>query len=93
MGDIPTLGGTSSMMGGPTAKDIMESPNMVCECGNKVFIEGYVVKKVSKILTGTPNDTFYPIPLYVCSKCGKVPKEFLDKSNASKIFGETKIEE
>lgn len=90
MADIPTLGGsTSQIISGPTAKDIMDSPNVVCECGNKVFVEGYVIKRISRILTGSPNDTLYPIPLYVCSKCGKVPTEFLEKANASKIFGET----
>jgi len=90
MADIPTLGSnTSQIISGPTAKDIMESPNVVCECGNKVFVEGYVIKRISRILTGSPEDTLYPIPLYVCSKCGKVPTEFLEKANASKIFGET----
>jgi DNA-directed RNA polymerase subunit RPC12/RpoP len=88
MNDVPTIG-QSQVIGGPTAKDIIEAPNVVCECGNKVFVEGFIVKRISRILTGNATDTLYPIPVYTCSKCGKIPNEFLEKGNASKILGET----
>lgn len=68
--------------------DVLNSENIVCECGNKIFNESVILKKVSKFITGTPNDTIYPIPVYCCAKCGKIPKEFLEKTNANKILGE-----
>ena len=68
---------------------IISSPNVVCECGNKVFIEGVILKKVSPLVTGSQTESIYPIPVYQCSKCGKIPDEFLKKGNAKAILGET----
>ena len=68
---------------------IITSPNVVCECGNKVFIQGVILKKVSPLVTGSPTESLYPIPVYQCSKCGKIPSEFLKKGNAKIILGET----
>lgn len=67
---------------------IISSPNVVCECGNKVFIEAVILKKVSPLVTGSPTESLYPIPVYQCSKCGKIPAEFLKKGNAKAILGE-----
>lgn len=72
---------------------IIDSPNIECECGCKTFVEGAVLKKVSQIITMTGRDEIVPIPVYVCSRCGKVPKEYLDKANSSRIFGEGKSNE
>ena len=68
---------------------IISSPNVICECGNKVFIEAVILKRVSPLVTGLSTETLYPIPVYQCSKCGKIPSEFLKKGNAKIILGET----
>jgi hypothetical protein len=47
------------------------------------------LKKVSPLVTGSPTESLYPIPVYQCSKCGKIPAEFLKKGNAKAILGET----
>lgn len=50
----------------------------VCEsCGNQVFVEGLLIRKASKFLTGTAQDAVIPIPVFSCSKCGHVNEEFL----------------
>lgn len=69
---------------------VIDSPNIVCECGCKTFAPAAVLKKVSRIITGTGREEIVDIPVYVCTKCGKVPKEYMDKGNAARIFGETK---
>ena len=74
---------------GINASMIISSPNVVCECGNKVFIEAVILKKVSPLVTGLATETLYPISVYQCSKCGKIPNEFLKKGNAKLILGET----
>ena len=74
---------------GINASMIISSPNVVCECGNKVFIEAVILKKVSPLVIGSQTETIYPIPVYQCSKCGKIPAEFLKKGNAKAILGET----
>ena len=68
---------------------IISSPNVVCECGNKTFIEAVILKKVSALVTGLATETLYPISVYQCSKCGKIPNEFLKRGNAKLILGET----
>lgn len=53
---------------------------IVCEnCGNDVFVEGVKLRKVSRLLTGDTKDAVLPIPVFVCSKCYHVNKEFLPK--------------
>lgn len=53
---------------------------IVCEkCGNDVFTEGLMLRKVSRILMGDTKDGVLPIPVFACSKCGHVNKEFLPK--------------
>ena len=69
---------------------VLDSPNIVCECGCKTFAPAAVLKKVSRIITMTGRDEIVDIPVYVCTKCGKVPQEYMDKGNAARIFGETK---
>ena len=72
------------------AKAIYKSPNVVCpKCGSKVFHEALVLKKVSAIVSPTGREELYPIPVYVCDKCGAIPEEFLQKSAAKEILGET----
>lgn len=38
-----------------------------------------MLRKVSRILMGDTKDGVLPIPVFTCSKCGHVNKEFLPK--------------
>lgn len=67
---------------------VIDSPNIVCECGCKTFAPAAVLKKVSRLVTMTDSDRIVDIPVYVCTKCGKIPQEYLEKGNASRILGE-----
>ena len=69
---------------------VLDSPNIVCECGCKTFAPAAVLKKVSRLFTGTGREELVDIPVYVCTKCGKVPQEYMEKGNAARIFGEKK---
>ena len=73
---------------------ILDSPNVVCdECGSKLFKPAYVLKKVSSLVSPTGKQEIVEIPLFVCAKCGRLPKEYSDNNNAKKIFGEEIKEE
>ena len=78
-------------IGNPTINygAVIASPNIVCECGCKTFAPAAILKKVSKIVTMTGRDEIVDIPVYVCTKCGKIPQEYLDKGNSSRILGES----
>ena len=45
------------------------------------FKEIVLIKKVSKLLTGSPEDTIVPFPTYVCDDCGHMNEDF-------KLFGD-----
>lgn len=48
-----------------------------CEaCGNDTFVEANYLRKVSKLLTGSPEDMVMPVPTFICAKCGNVNDNF-----------------
>lgn len=50
---------------------------ITCEkCSGEVFVEGMLLRKVSKILSATPQDAVIPIPTFACSNCGHVNAGF-----------------
>ena len=58
--------------------DLKEQPSVVCEkCEGVYFREVTMIKKVSKLLTGSGQDTIVPFPTYMCNNCGFVNEEFL----------------
>ncbi|MBS7364399.1 MAG: hypothetical protein KIH03_11390 [Paludibacteraceae bacterium] len=71
-----------------TAKVVLNSPNVVCECGCKVFVPGYALKKVSPLISPTGKEEIVEIPMWICSKCGEVPAEYKSKPNYAKIIGD-----
>lgn len=57
--------------------DLREQDTISCEkCGHRYFKEVILLKRVSKILTGSPEDTLVPFPIYACEKCSHVNKGF-----------------
>ena len=54
-----------------------QSTAIVCEsCQNPTFIEVTYLRKVSRLLTGRPDDSLMPVPTFACSNCGSVNEEF-----------------
>jgi uncharacterized Zn finger protein len=57
--------------------DLKEQPTIVCEkCSSMYFKEVTMIKKVTKLLTGSSEDTIVPFPTYMCNECGHVNEEF-----------------
>jgi uncharacterized Zn finger protein len=57
--------------------NLRDSETISCEkCGSIYFREVIYIKKVSKLLTGSPEDTIVPFPIYKCDSCGHVNKGF-----------------
>jgi len=61
----------------PAGVSLKDARDMNCECGNNTFMPGYRFKKLSKIMTGQPQDTIIPIEMYLCTACGKPLQELL----------------
>jgi predicted nucleic acid-binding Zn ribbon protein len=57
--------------------DLKQQPSVSCEkCGSIYFREVVGIKRVSKILTGSSQDTDVPFPTYKCDNCGHINKEY-----------------
>lgn len=57
--------------------DLREQPSVKCEkCESLFFEEVTMIKKVSKLLTGSAEDTIVPFPTYRCDDCNHVNEEF-----------------
>jgi DNA-directed RNA polymerase subunit RPC12/RpoP len=53
--------------------DLSDAETMSCQaCGNKIFIQGYVVKKISAILSPTGEEVIAPIQVFNCGSCGEM---------------------
>ena len=53
--------------------DLSDAETMICEeCGNKVFLQGYVIKKISAIISTTGQEVIAPIQVFNCGSCGEM---------------------
>lgn len=60
--------------------DLSDVPFMECEsCKGQSFILALMFKKVSKFMTGSPQDTLVPMEIFSCVGCGHVNSEFIKK--------------
>lgn len=58
--------------------DLKNTTSISCEkCKGEVFIEGVMLRKASRFVTGTTQDALIPIPVFACSACGHVNNDFL----------------
>jgi DNA-directed RNA polymerase subunit RPC12/RpoP len=61
----------------PLNFSLNDARDIVCECGNRVFMPALRFKKVSRLITGGAKDSVMPIELYLCTNCGKPLQELL----------------
>ena len=60
--------------------DLSQTTPVTCEeCQGTYFEQALVIRRLSAILTGQGKPGFIPIPVFKCSGCGHVNKEFVPK--------------
>ena len=65
--------------------DVMSQPDIKCtQCGGKYFTPAVMFKKVSKLLTGAPEDQIAPINIFACKDCNTPLEELMPKSHGEK---------
>ena len=53
--------------------DLSDAETMNCqECNNKIFIQGYVIKKISAIMSPTGQEVRAPVQVFNCGNCGEI---------------------
>ena len=61
--------------------DLSDADTMKCQsCENPVFIQGYIIKKISAIVSPTGKEVIAPIQVFNCGNCGEMlPLQDLDE--------------
>ena len=61
--------------------DLKDADTMKCQkCENSIFIQGYVIKKISAIVSPTGKEVIAPIQVFNCGNCGDMlPLQELDE--------------
>ena len=53
--------------------DLSDAETMTCQkCGNSIFIQGYVIKRISAIVSPTGKEMIAPVQVFNCGKCGEM---------------------
>ena len=53
--------------------DLTDAETMTCmKCDNKIFIQGYVIKKISAIISPTGKEVIAPVQVFNCGNCGEL---------------------
>ena len=53
--------------------DLEDAETMICQkCGNKIFIQGYVIKRISAIVSPTGKEMIAPVQVFNCGNCGEI---------------------
>lgn len=53
--------------------DLTEADTMKCQkCGNSIFIQGYIIKKISAIVSPTGEEVIAPVQVFNCGNCGEM---------------------
>ena len=51
--------------------DLSDAETMTCQkCGNSIFIQGYVIKRISAIVSPTGKEMIAPVQVFNCGNCG-----------------------
>lgn len=59
-----------------TPEMLKNSKTITCECGGMLFREDIFFKVLSPIISPSGKEEVVPMPVFVCTKCGKVPSTF-----------------
>lgn len=81
-------------IGGQITVNPLKYPSVVCDkCGHNVWTQAYVIQKIPGVVIGSgAADENYPIPVFVCAKCGEIMKEIRDNIEKGKKYQEDQKE-
>ena len=62
--------------------DLRKAETLKCEyCGNYLFIQSFILKKLSALVSPTGQEALIPIEVFSCGNCGKVPDKMIPKGD------------
>ena len=65
--------------------DLKKADTIKCkECGNYLWIQSFILKKLSALVSPTGQETMIPVQVFSCGNCGKIAEGMLDESEEEK---------
>ena len=65
--------------------DLKQADTIKCKsCGNYLYIQSFVLKKLSALVSPTGQETMIPVQVFSCGNCGKIAEGMLDESEEEK---------
>ena len=59
--------------------DLRKADTIKCKkCSNYVFIQSFILKRLSAILSPTGEEALIPVQVYSCGNCGEVAENMLE---------------
>lgn len=56
--------------------DLSKTAGIKCSCGSHFFDQTVLIRKISRLYTGAPQDQHTLVPVFVCHSCQLPLKEF-----------------
>ena len=66
---------------------IENAENIKCSCGCTTFTQGLELKKLSKLISPTGQEEVITLPVFICSKCGKILRLDRDENETAEESG------
>ena len=64
----------------PLPLDLNKCNNLPCtRCGVEYYLQAYVIKVISPLMSRSGQEEFMPVPAFLCTKCGLVAGTKLDE--------------
>ena len=64
--------------------DLKQADTIKCKnCGNYLFIQSFVLKKLSALVSPTGQETLIPVQVYSCGNCGTVAEGMLESTGVN----------
>lgn len=64
--------------GGGKKVSIKQSKPVDCAtCGYDIYVNAVHLRKIPKVIVGSPQDVLIPVEVFMCGNCGEVNKELL----------------
>ena len=59
--------------------DLNKAETLKCKgCNNYVFLQAYILKRLSAIVSPTGEEALIPVQVYSCGNCGEVAENMLE---------------
>lgn len=66
-------------------KALATAKDLTCtKCGNNIFMQSYIIKQISAILSPTGKEILYPMQVFSCTQCGNIDDMFTGENSDTK---------